>query len=255
MLKEANNELIIVSDDDVFVVDNFLTEVALHFTRTNPALLNCFYRITPANFPMALEAIAVNADAWSQVLQALTLQPMDFALGAVMVLKRDLLLSLGGFEPLLEYLADDYQLGHRVAKEGGRLELFSVPVECRSDPQSATQVWKHQLRWARTIRVCRPIPYFFSISSNATLWPLLAWILGAPFGGILLLLCLLLRILSASFNYWKLTRKPAFLIGLLAPIKDLFGALIWFQSFTRNNIVWRGQKFQVNHGGKLTPTA
>ena len=28
-------------------------------------------------------------------------------------------------------------------------------------------VWKHQLRWARTIRVCQPVPYFFSLLSNA----------------------------------------------------------------------------------------
>ena len=40
------------------------------------------------------------------------------------------------------------------------------------------EVWIHQLRWARTIRVCQSVPYFFSILNNVTLWALLLALLG-----------------------------------------------------------------------------
>ncbi len=68
-------------------------------------LVNCFYRLAnPSTLAMRWEAIAINADFWSQVLQGRTLQPLDFALGAVMATRRDPLAKIGGFEALADYL-------------------------------------------------------------------------------------------------------------------------------------------------------
>src|SRR5439155_5279034 len=107
------------------------------------------------------------------------LKPLDFALGAVMVIRREQLEEIGGFRALVECLADDYQLGNRIARLGLRLAISPVIAECWSAPMGWRAVWKHQLRWARTIRVCQPLPYFFSILSNGTLWPLL-WLIAFP---------------------------------------------------------------------------
>jgi len=255
MMKRAKHEIIIVADDDVVIQDGFLQELAAGFRNPEVGLVNCFYFIEPKNWAMRFEAIAVNADFWTQVLQGLMLKPMDFALGAVMATRREMLGKLGGFESLLEYLADDYQLGNKVAKTGAKLQICPTPVECRSDPLSAKQVWNHQLRWARTIRVCQPVPYFFSIISNPSLWPLLACILGAPGGKWLLLSAIIARIGTGAFSYKKLSGLPALVPGLLSPIKDLFGAAIWLLSFTGNKITWRGTLFRVNRGGKLTRIA
>src|SRR5436190_9059835 len=42
-------------------------------------LVNCFYSLAnPATLAMRWEAIAINADFWSQVLQAQSLKPVDF---------------------------------------------------------------------------------------------------------------------------------------------------------------------------------
>jgi ceramide glucosyltransferase len=151
-------------------------------TDQRPAgLVTCFYRIaesgalTPA---MRWEAVAVNADFWSQVLQGLTFRELDFALGAVMALRRGDLSRIGGFRALADYLADDFQLGRRIACIGRRVVLCPVVVECWSPPARWGEVWRHQLRWARTIRVCQPGLYALSILGNATLWPL-AWVLAA----------------------------------------------------------------------------
>src|ERR1035437_635368 len=115
---------------------------------------------------MQWEAIAINADFWSQVLQSRSLKPLDFALGAVMATRRRQLEEIGGFAPLVDCLADDYQLGNRIARRGHPIALSPVVVECWSAPMGWAAVWKHQLRWARTIRVCQPAPYFFSLLSN-----------------------------------------------------------------------------------------
>ena len=100
----------------------------------------------------------------------------------------------------------------------------------RSLPTKATgrAVWKHQLRWARTIRVCQPVPYFFSILSNATLWPVL-WLAAKPAAPALACVagCLLVRVISALNLEHRLSRsRPLYGLAWLVPVKDLLQAAI-----------------------------
>ncbi len=157
----AKYELILVSDADVRVPADFLVNAVAPLRDDETALVNCFYRLAnPATAAMRWEAIAVNADFWSQVLQAISLKPLDFALGATMLVRRPALAEIGGFNSLADCLADDYQLGHRLAEKGHRLALCPVVVECWDAPMTWRGVWRHQLRWARTIRVL-PAPALF----------------------------------------------------------------------------------------------
>lgn len=178
---------------------------------------------------------------------------MDFALGAVMVTRRQLLEDIGGFAALADCLADDYQLGNRIARRGHRLELCPVVVECWDPPMNWTQVWKHQLRWARTIRVCQPLPYFFSILNNATLWPLL-WLLGwpTPASAGFAAVCWLIRMGSALDLQNRLSRTPTpVLYGWLALVKDLLQTCVWGLAFLGNRIEWRGERMQLRRDGTL----
>ena len=179
--KLAKHDLILVSDADVRVPPDFLANLVAPLRDEKTGLVNCFYRLAnPSTTAMQWEAIAINADFWSQVLQSQTLKPLDFALGAAMLFRREALAEIGGFQSLADCLADDYQLGHRIAQNGHRIALCPVVAECWDAPMNWREVWKHQLRWARTIRACQPVPYFFSILSNATLWPLL-WLASLSF--------------------------------------------------------------------------
>lgn len=256
LFRAAGHELIVVSDADVKVEKGFLKQLTPAFEAKRTGLVNCFYALAGArNLPTRWEALAVNADFWSQVLQGLSLKEMDFALGAVMATRKSALEKIGGFEALLDYLADDYQLGNRIARAGFKLKLCRTPVECHSDQQSWQEAWNHQLRWARTIRVCQPLPYFFSILSNATVWPVL-WLAFAPspISGGTLMLALVLRWITAATNYSRLYKKEGEPNPFwLAPFKDLLQFAIWALSFVGNKITWRGQVFRVSAGGKLTP--
>ncbi|MEI7731462.1 MAG: glycosyltransferase [Verrucomicrobiota bacterium] len=254
--RRVRYDTVLVSDADVVVPEDFLANVVAPLRDAKVGLVNCFYQLgNPVNLAMQWEAVAINADFWSQVLQSRNLKPLDFALGAVMLARRDALTKMGGFAALADYLADDYQLGHQIAGQGWRIELCPQVVECRESPMSAGQVWRHQLRWSRTIRVCQPVPYFFSILSNATVWPVLLALAGqAPPYYAALGICLTVRMLTATILQWRLTRAsrhvPCF---WLAPIKDLLQAAIWALSFLGNTIEWRGHRYRVLPGGKLTP--
>jgi ceramide glucosyltransferase len=250
----ASHDLWVISDADVRVPPDFLTNVVEPLRQPALGLVNCFYRLAnPTTLAMHCEALAINADFWSQVLQAQSLKPLDFALGAVMATRRRQLEEIGGFRALIDCLADDYQLGNRIARHGHRITLSPVVVDCWETPMNWAAVWKHQLRWARTIRVCQPAPYFFSLLSNATLWPLL-WLVvhPGPLTLIFMLSSLLVRVASALDLQWRLTRSLAHARHVwLAPAKDLFQALIWLWSFAGNRIEWRGERMKLRPDGTL----
>jgi ceramide glucosyltransferase len=214
----------------------------------------CFYRLAnPTTLAMQWEAIAINADFWSQVLQSRSLKPIDFALGAVMATRRTQLQEIGGFAALADCLADDYQLGNRIARRGYSIALSPVVVECWSAPMGWAAVWKHQLRWARTIRVCQPVPYFFSVLSNATFWPLL-WLIvrPAPYVVACALGCFLVRVLTAlNLQHRLMGKPPPYTRAWLVPIKDLLQAAIWLLAFMGNRIEWRGQRMRIRRDGTL----
>jgi len=265
--------IIVVSDADVRAPADLLTNVVMSLTPSSSSaagdrvagksgaatigLVNCFFQLAnPTTLAMRWEAIAINADFWSQVLQSRTLQPLDFALGAVMVLRREHLAEVGGFRALSDFLADDYQLGQRIARRGYRIELCPVVVECWSPKMSWGEVWRHQLRWARTIRVCQPAPYFFSLLSNATLWPLL-WLLAHPSLEVLEL-CLVFvtgRIISALFLQKWLTRTIRDFDWWLVPVKDLLQTAIWALAFAGNHIEWRGEHYRLRRDGTLAKSS
>jgi ceramide glucosyltransferase len=249
----AEHDLICISDADVWVPPDFLRSAVGPMRDPAVGLVNAFYRIAPAqNLAMRWEAFAVNADFWSQVLQSLSLKPMDFALGAAMLTSRRHLASVGGFGELLDQLADDYQLGNRLARTGVRIELCPVVVECHSDSMGFREVWAHQLRWARTVRACRPGPFFLSVLSNSLLWPLV-WFAAFPSGASLIgaTCSVLLRMLAGAWLERRLTGQWQMSSCAMALVKDSLQLVLWLMAFTGNRVNWRGINYRVEAGGRL----
>jgi ceramide glucosyltransferase len=256
--RSAKHSLILVSDADVRVPPDFLANAVAPLRDSKIGLVNCFYRLAnPTTAAMRWEAIAINADFWSMVLQYAGIKPIDFALGAAILVRREALAEIGGFTALADCLADDYQLGHRIAQKGHRTALCPVVVECWDAPMNWRDVWRHQLRWARTIRVCQPLPYFLSILSNATLWPLL-WLIAFPVlsktfcVSLTAIALLLIRIVIAQNLQRRFLQSRNDVTPFwFVPVKDLLQAAIWAGAFLGNTVEWRGQKMRLRRDGTL----
>ncbi len=255
----AKYDLLLVSDADVRAPADLLANAVQPLADSKVGLVNCFYKFAnPSTYPMHWEAFAANADFWNQVLQSEMIKPIDFALGAAMLLRRDDLAQVGGFEKLVNFLADDYQLGNRIAKTGKRLVISPVVVECWEAPKTFSEVWRHQLRWARTIRVCQPVPYFFSILSNASIWPIFwSGYLALKMTSIQvvflpILIFLPIRMWVALNSTEKLTGTfTHYRYYWMVPVKDVLSFCIWALSFTGSTVEWRGEKFEVIRGGEM----
>lgn len=250
----AVHKHLVISDADVKAPPDLLLELERGFDGEGVGMVSCFYAMAmPNTLAMRWEAVAINADFWSQVLQRRDLGPLDFALGAVMSVSQPCLNEIGGFGSLANCLADDYLLGHRIAQRGYRVQLCSVPVECWSDPMNWREAWQHQLRWARTIRVCQPIPYALSLLNNATLWTG-AWWISHPSLERTVLAAILLGFRAVTAMDLQRRLAPAWFswsFFWMVWIKDILQTLIWALAFLGNTVHWRGCNYRVRPDGTL----
>ncbi len=254
---EARHGVLVVSDADVAASPDLVAQLVKQLEVPEVGLVTCPYRTAnPETVPMRLEAVAVNADFWSQVLQARALGPQSFALGATMALSRAKLEAVGGFAALEQFLADDFLLGRRVVATGSTIALSSVVVDCWDPPQDFVAVWHHQLRWARTIRTCLPREFAASLLNNVTLWAFALdaaaranhWAVGSYFAG-LILLC---RIVGAGWLQRRMGVAAGFWASfLLVPAKDLLNVALWVAAFAGNRVTWRGVDYAVATDGRL----
>lgn len=255
-------ETIVISDADVKAPPNYLREALTILQRDGVGLVNSFYRLANSqNRAMWIEAIAVNCDFWSQVCQSNTLRPMQFALGAAMTLRTQTLKEIGGFKQLVDYLADDNRLGLLVHRAGQQIKLSSMVVDCFSGPMTFRQVWDHQLRWARTIRVCEPVPFFFSVLTNSLVWSLLWLVTAIPFGNAWplyttlggMLVYAIVRTVTAWSNGNRLTngQLPFWKIVQVLDVRDALAFLWWLFAFLGNTIAWRGHRHRILKEGRL----
>jgi ceramide glucosyltransferase len=260
MTRHARHDLLVLSDGDIRVRPDYLrTMVApLADPAADPrlALTTCLYRgVARIGFPAEVEALFINTDFIPMVLTAQLVQRFRYAYGASIAVRRQALERIGGFPALADYLADDYQLGNRLAKAGFRLRLLPYVVDTVLDSVTLGDVWRHQLRWARTYRVCQPAGWFFSVLTHTVLWGVLAAVVtgGSTLGWGLFGAALTARLTSLAAILGLLgdagtRRRLAFV-----PAKDLVTSTVWLAAFLGREVTWSGQVLRVEADGRMLP--
>ena len=253
---KAKYPLLIVCDSDIRVAERYLREVCAPFADPEVGLVTSLYRSSGVQgVGCAIEALGFCSEMVPNVMTALKLEGLSFALGASMAVRQSALERIGGFAALVDYLADDYQLGNMVHRAGFRLELSPFFVESiMRGGETVSEVLVRQLRWGRTMRVSRPGGY---LASGITL----------PFPGALLALVIsgfslqgmaaaaLLYLVRAavavtySRGYVKDRLLPRWL--WLLPFRDALSFGIWALSLVGNRVLWRGHLFRLSKGGKI----
>jgi ceramide glucosyltransferase len=258
LAREAQHEVLVLTDGDVRVGPRYLREVVALLADRKVGAVTSFYRAIAEKNPGAeLEAIGASSDFFAGVLMARWTEGIRFALGASIAITKEWLRKMGGFEAIADTLADDYELGRRIAEAGGEIFLSREAVWTMYPAQTTGSFWDHQVRWARTVRLCRPLSHVGLLFTQGLPWVFIA-VLFAPakwIAGVYLLGYLILRFMLAwTVGIWgvgdEVLRRKIWLV----PLRDAIYFAVWLASFGSNHIRWGNATYVIRHG-RMVPLA
>ncbi len=261
MYAAASTDYIVISDSDVRVAPTYLREVTRPLLDRRVGLVTCLYRgVSTVGNWSRLEALGMSVEMSSGVIVADMLEGMKFALGPTMATRRDVLEAIGGFGALADYCADDYVLGRKVSESGRRVVLSGHVIDHVVLNRSFEASILHQVRWAKSTRFSRPWGHVGTGLTFAMPFGLLGMAAGFAVGRPLLAAALfawafLNRLVMSIAAGWSVARDPRSLrYCWLYPVRDFMGFCLWCASFFGRGIVWRGERYLLQLGGKMVRT-
>ncbi len=252
LAREARNPLLVVNDSDISVPPEYLRRIVGPLEDPSAGLVTCLYRASSDHRPGRWEALGIATDFAPGVLVAPLLGVREFGLGSTLLFRRADLDAIGGFEAVAGYIADDYQLARRITETGRRVVLSRLAVVTSTAGRTWGQVWRRQVRWARSIRVSRGA-YLGLPLANTSLWALAAlaagaWWMAAPL--------VALRIaVGLAAGAGVLGDRSVLRRFYLIPLRDLWGFAVWLYSLFGNTVEWRGLRLRLGRDGRIVEEA
>lgn len=258
MVAAAAHNYFIISDSDVRVESGYIHDIVRPLLDPKNGMVTCVYRgVATGGLWSRLEALGMSVEFASGVVTADMLEGMRFALGPTMAIRRDVLERVGGVATLADYCADDYILGSLTHQAGYKVVLSHHVIDHIVLGKSAGESLSHQVRWMKSTRYSRPKGHVGTGLTFATPYGLLGLAAGCALGNplvgaALLAWALVNRWIQALAVGWGVVRDRAVLRWFwLYPVRDLLGFFVWCASFTGSAILWRGEKYRLQTGGKM----
>lgn len=259
MLRSAKYTHLIVNDSDIRVENDYFRRILAPFAHLSKktdrpvGLVTCLYRGVPEpTLGSRLEALGISTDFCAGVLVAQKLEGgLHFGLGSTLAFRRADLERIGGFRAIVDFLADDYELGKRIADLGLQVVLSDVVVETHLPAYRLGGFLAHQIRWARGVRDSRLGGYVGLASTFGLMWALVNLLAAqaAPWSWAVLAAVLVLRLAVALAVGRSVLKDRTLLSNLwLLPIRDLMAIEIWAVSFFGRTVTWRGDRFALKKG-------
>ncbi|MGC2694474.1 MAG: bacteriohopanetetrol glucosamine biosynthesis glycosyltransferase HpnI [Candidatus Angelobacter sp.] len=253
MLAFARYDYILINDSDILVTPDYLRRIMAPFASSKVGMVTCPYRgIAAGTLGSKLESLGISTDFIAGVLAASQVEHgIHFALGSTLAMTREALDAIGGLRPLVDYLADDFELGYRIAKAGYEVVLADIVVETHLPAYSFRGFVQHQMRWARSTRDSRRLGYVGLLLTFGLPWAVFAVLL-APlswWSWTVLVAAAVLRAAVALKVGVGVVHDAAVRRNLwLLPLRDLVAFWVWFASFADNKVHWRGDVFILKDG-------
>ena len=254
MARQARYEVLLISDADMRVRPEYLRRVMQPLRDKRVGMVTCPYRgMHPRGAAALLEALGISADFVPSTILAERLEGVRFAFGSTIAFPRRVLDAIGSWEALADYLADDFQMGNRAAAAGFRVCLSDYVVDSVIPAATLRQMLAHRLRWARTVRACRPAGYAGTYVTFGSVHALAFLLLTGctPLGWAVVAGMAALRILTALSIAAQLGDRTVARWFWLLPAADLLSFAIWCASLLGKRVTWRGAAFRLLPGGKV----
>jgi ceramide glucosyltransferase len=255
MYRTAKHDILVLSDEDIRVPRDYLRRVVAPLRDEHIGLVTCMYRAVAArtDLPTRLWCLTINTMLTPQILVARKVETPTYAFGATMALRRSTLEAVHGFEEIASMLADDYQLGNRIAAQGLLLWLSECVVDTILEIGTWRGLLHHQLRRARTNRSHRPAGYFGTVFTQALPWAIVNLLAGGitPLTLSTSALTLGVRLVAAvhvARRHLGVSLRTTD-VGLVL-LNDALLFLVWVLGFFGNSVWWRGRRFRILKSGE-----
>jgi ceramide glucosyltransferase len=245
----ARYPLMLINDSDISVPQGYLRTVVAPLRDPGVALVTCIYRALAASTAGQWEALGIAVDFIPSTLVAPMVGVREFGLGSTLCFRASDLKQIGGFAAVADYIADDYQLARRLTGLGKRAYMSEISVDTHLSAPGWAEVWDHQVRWARTIRVSRGDGFIGLPITHAGLWCVLCFVTGLPSYAIALwIMRSLMALVTGGF---VLRSRQAMLMCGLAPVWDLWAFAVWVAAWSGKQIRWRGGIADLTPDGRM----
>jgi ceramide glucosyltransferase len=252
MLPAARHSVLVIADSDVHVRADYLDRLVSALAGPGVGLVTTIYAGLPAttSVPAMQGAMQITHGFLPGALMARAIGRQD-CLGATMCLRRHDLARCGGLHELVGHLADDAVLGLRIAALGLRVALADTVPLTTVPEDRAGALFRHELRWARTIRALEPAGFGASVLQYPLAWALLTILLagGAPWSFGLFALAWGMRAAAAMdvdralAPHWNGEESAALAFRCpvwLLPVRDLLSVCVMVASYGGRQVDWQG---------------
>ncbi|MGZ3275490.1 MAG: bacteriohopanetetrol glucosamine biosynthesis glycosyltransferase HpnI [Caulobacteraceae bacterium] len=251
MARHAAGEILVISDSDVRLPPDGLCALVGALEPQGVGLAYALYRGRPTgNLWSRIAALDINARFAASVVmgQALNAHPV---LGPTMAVKAGALARAGGFERLKDVLADDFELGRMVREQGLAIACPPMLIDHGFPERSLAELWRHELRWARTIRLLNPGGYGGSLITYVLPLALIGAVLTGlhPWAMIALGVLAGVRLTFGLLSCLLMQADTGVL--WLFPLRDVLAFAVFLAAFFGDGIEWRGARLRVKPDGAM----
>jgi ceramide glucosyltransferase len=247
------HDVVVLADSDMRVGPDYLSRVVAALEAPGVGAVTCLYYGVPVAGPWAsLAALAINAHFLPGVVVGLAVGLARPCFGSTLALRRRTLGEIGGFIAFVDCLADDYAMGKALRARGYTIAIPPFAIAHMCTQASAREFWRHELRWARTIKSIDPVGYAGSIVAHPLPWALIAAVLGAGSTALLPALALAAAAVACRMT---LLRQVEHAYALppqtywLVPARDLLSFILFVASFLGRDVSWKGHRYRMVAGG------
>jgi ceramide glucosyltransferase len=268
MMPAARHDVLVIADSDVHVRPDYLDRLVAALDRPGVGLVTTLYAglsILPLTLPGRLGAMQITNSFLPGALLSRAFGRQD-CLGATMCLRRKDFARIGGFHALVDHLADDNVLGRRISGLGLHVALAQTVTLTTVPETDIRALFRHELRWARTIRALEPVGFAASILQYPLAWAMLTIALagGALWSIGLFMIVWVLRAVaalgvdSALALLWtqertlerKTTNEKAALAFScpvwLLPLREVMSVAVMLAGYGGRHVIWRGYGLQAD---------
>jgi ceramide glucosyltransferase len=253
MTECARHDVLVLSDSDIAVPRDYLRRVVGALDQPGIGAVTCPYTgRAGAGAWSTLAAMGTSYEFLPGVIFGTWWGLADACLGSTIALRREMLDRIGGFEAFADYLADDYEMGRAIRGKDARVAVLPLAVSHRCTEETARDLFSHELRWSRTVRVVRPWSHLGTIVTHPLPLALVGMLLAGPglftLGAVLAALLARLTLRSAVERAFSALSGPLWLL----PVRDTISVAVFLASFFGQNVAWRGARFQVQPSGAMS---